>query len=118
MVFVVDNPSLWQSAEVCQPEPLLIKKFFRKWLNKQASFCQNLSASDWRNQDEYLSFVGKLQKLHPDLLFFDAKSSLCEKNGCLVFKDSYLLYNDFNHLSVYGSTIVANGLVKKILQIR
>ncbi|MDR1057728.1 MAG: acyltransferase [Coxiellaceae bacterium] len=120
IVFVIDNPTLKQGAEVCQPEPLPIKKFFRKIFKKgrMYNFCQNPTADSYCDQTEYLKVVDKLKTLYPEVVFFDSKLSFRDEKGggdYLLFKNSLLLYADFNHLSVYGGNLVAGDLIKKLL---
>ncbi len=45
--------------------------------------------------------------------FIDPNDSLCTNGKCLIIKDSEPVYSDQSHLSVYGSRIVFDDILKK-----
>lgn len=107
IIFIIDNPSLKESAERCQPQPFKLREFFISY----PSFCKNLKKNDFRDQNTYRQVINVIKKKNPDVFFFDPIDALCFNNECKLYKNNKLLYGDWNHLSIYGSQSVVNTFI-------
>jgi hypothetical protein len=45
---------------------------------------------------------------------YDPATRLCAHGRCNVFEGGRLLYGDYNHLSIYGSEIIARDLIHSL----
>lgn len=70
--------------------------------------------ADLRSHEMYDHFVDALQQENPDVVFYDPTRRLCQAGSCEVFEGGKLLYLDWNHLSIYGSAIVAPDLIAQL----
>ncbi len=110
VVFVIDNPSLKETAEKCYHPALRIRAYAKEY----PEFCRGAQPGDLKEQTEYLKFVEVLRKQHPEVLFYNPKDVLCPAGTCMIEKDGELLYGDNNHLSIFGSRLVVADLIAKI----
>ncbi len=51
----------------------------------------------------YLSVVDRLRILHPNAVFFDARSPFCDETTCYAKEGDEVLYRDGNHLNSVGA---------------
>lgn len=107
IIFFIDNPSLKETAERCQPRSLMLREIF----NPIPEFCSNLEDKDLRDQTAYRKVIDEIISKNPDVFYFDPKDALCPKNKCKLYDDGNLLYGDWNHLSIYGSQLIANTFI-------
>lgn len=56
------------------------------------------------------AMVNRLKQAHPDLIVFDARQYFCDSDRCYLSRNHQFLYRNENHLSVYGSALVAQHL--------
>tara|TARA_R110001583_G_scaffold91940_1_gene234052 strand:+ start:544 stop:2541 length:1998 start_codon:yes stop_codon:yes gene_type:complete len=110
VVYLIDNPTLQKSAELCAPKNISVRDSF----SSKENFCSNISKSDLRDQNQYFEFVDNLKNKNSNVDFFDSKSVLCPDEKCMLYSEGKLLYSDFNHLSIYGSLFVADALIKHL----
>lgn len=110
VVFVVDSPMLFESAERCYSPDLLVLKYLRE----TPQFCSGSLPQHRFDQSKYLNFVSSLKALRPDILYYDPNEFLCEREKCKVFHDGVLLYSDNNHLSKNGAKLLVEDMISKI----
>ncbi len=110
VVFVIDNPALKKSAQLCAPKPLWMRQAF----NSFPEFCNNLTDADFRDQTEYLKFIEEIRLRSKDVIFYSPSAVICPNRQCKIYHEGLLLYGDFNHLSKYGSLLVANDLILRL----
>ena len=90
------------------PEECLIGRPFG--LREVRSPCAvTRAAVDHRNR-RYRRLVGALAARIPELEVFDAQPLFCDGALCHAERDQRLLYQDGNHLSLFGSRLVATQL--------
>jgi hypothetical protein len=65
-----------------------------------------------KRQAQLRQIVAELEEKYPPLRVFDTSPLLCDDQVCDVQRGHMLLYRDSNHLSLRGSTYVAEALVK------
>jgi peptidoglycan/LPS O-acetylase OafA/YrhL len=84
----------------------------RAWL--QSRDCAVPRASYLERQRSMREFIQTELSNWPDLLIFDPINVFCDEKVCRMRKDDRFLYRDSNHLSIYGSYVVANDLRRVI----
>lgn len=109
IIFFVDNPSFKETAERCQPRSLFLRELF----NPYPDFCKDAKNTDLRDQNAYRQVINKIAQRNPDIFFYDPKDIICPNDRCNLFSDGNLIYGDWNHLSIYGSQLVANAFIDK-----
>jgi peptidoglycan/LPS O-acetylase OafA/YrhL len=109
VVFLIDNPTLQKTPEVC-----IKKLWLRSRFTAYPKFCKGLEKSDMRDQTEYLKLIDELKSKTKKVLFIDPKEVLCPNKKCALYSDGLMLYSDYSHLSIYGSTLIANDIVHKL----
>ena len=67
-----------------------------------------------RDAKSYRDLVFNVLKDYPSVKVFDTAKDLCDENYCYAKKDEKILYRDNVHLSLFGSDLIAQGLVKVI----
>lgn len=107
IVFVIDNPALGESADLCAPLHLPVRRYFYT----PPSFCTVPADIVLKDQSTYRGFVNELRTANADVAFYDPAGILCPAGQCHLFDGGQLLYGDDNHLSIYGSERVANDMV-------
>ena len=80
----------------------------RAWL--QPRDCAVPRASYVERQRSMREFIQAELSDWPSLLIFDPIGVFCNEEVCQMRKDGRFLYRDSNHLSIYGSLVVANDL--------
>lgn len=108
LIYFIDNPSLKESAERCQPHSLKIRNIF----NTPPPFCITATSNDFRDQGEYKKLVNMLKANNKDVYFYDPTPLICRNGECNIYDNGKLLYGDWNHLSIYGSQLVVNDFTK------
>ena len=67
-----------------------------------------------RDAKLYRDLVLNVLKDYPNVKVFDTAKELCDENYCYAKKDEKMLYRDAVHLSLYGSDLIAQSLIKVI----
>lgn len=112
VVFVLDTPDFLESPASCAPNPLPVRNRYRAVNN----LCDKLSVDRTQPRDVYTRFVRDLKRQSgAPIAFFDAYSLFCDESYCRVLDDGTLLFKDSNHLTDYGSKLVADRLQKQLL---
>lgn len=106
VVFVVDTPNFAESPAACAHNPLPIRNLFKS-VNSQ---CETLPLAATLPRDWYRGFVSDLSKRNPGIRFVDAYGLFCNASTCQVLDDGTLIFKDSNHLTDYGSKLVAATL--------
>ncbi len=52
------------------------------------------------------SMVDHLKEKHPNLIVIDLFEDFCNETRCIVEKDGYPLYVDYDHLNYYGALLI------------
>lgn len=107
VIFVIDNPTLKDSAERCVESQLRL----RSLIKEIPAFCDKTKMTDFKDHSKYKTFVESLAQ-PKNLYFFDSQAALCKDNICEIYDiNNRLLYSDNNHLSKYGSELVVKKIV-------
>ncbi|OOG35982.1 hypothetical protein B0B52_21920 [Polaromonas sp. A23] len=114
VVFIVDGPTFKESAEKCYHPAIKV----REWARDYPSFCKGATAADLKDNTEYLKFVELLRRRNPDVFFYSPQDVLCPGGVCMISKDTQILFGDDNHLSTFGSKLVASDLIRHLEAIR
>ena len=108
IIIVLDNPFLPYSPTACVGRNILMLQN-----NDKCSFprqmWESIPAYDW-----YKNIVENQYKLDMNISYYDTSKYLCDNKYCYISKNGNILYKDTNHLNLYGSLYVAEGLVKMI----
>ena len=100
VILVVGVPEIGFMPEEC----LLGRPFGLREVRSPCAVTR--AAVDHRNR-RYRRLVGALASRIPELEVFDAQPLFCDGALCHAEREQHLLYQDGNHLSLYGSRIVA-----------
>jgi len=109
-IFVIDNQTLIDSSQKCEVSSLKL----RNMLSKVPKYCKSLEPNDWLPTIRSDAIAEKLRTTFPNLIFFNPRQLLCEKNSCSIYKGNKILYADEHHYSTYGSELVAPYLIEII----
>ena len=108
VIFVVSTPRFNFNPAKCINRP------FRLIRSKTNELCR-MSRQDFeRDAKSYRDLVFNVLKDYPSVKVFDTAKDLCDENYCYAKKDEKILYRDNVHLSLFGSDLIAQGLVKVI----
>lgn len=110
VVFVIDNPSFGQNAQLCIQSPLKLREHFKS----RPSFCQNPDEVIVDTAARNSKFVQRLRHSFPNVFFYDSFDVLCRSGKCSIFDGEKILYDDPNHLSVYAGEISVNVLIEQL----
>lgn len=110
IIFVIDVPELGFPPRACVPtRPGSITGTIK------APCAIPRSEYDQRNA-VYRQIVEKVAASFPTVKIVDPSRTLCNDTYCWAMKDGNVVYRDDDHLSVYGSSIVAQQIFSKITQ--
>jgi len=112
VIFLIDAPVVTQDPSKCVRGGTQLRGYFQK----TPSFCGALESDDLVSNERYDYFINRLRSEHPEVIFFDPRPLFCPNNQCSLFKDGMLLYSDSHHLSIYGGSLVVNGLIDSLYQ--
>jgi len=113
VIFAIDNPALGFDPEACLMQRRPIEKFLSK-LRGKALLCPSEDTANLKDQSRYRTYMSELVTSYPDVLFYDPQKKLCSNGVCKMFDDGKLLYSDWNHLSKYGSSFLADDIFTQI----
>jgi hypothetical protein len=109
LVFIIDNPRISDDPVRCvQTRPI---ERFGIGGNNKCSISRETHENDLRGM-RYIT--ERLKAIAPNVLVYDPIDLLCNKSTCNVNFDGNVLYNYTDHLSEYGSAIVARNIRKKL----
>jgi hypothetical protein len=103
VVFIVDVPELGIEPQFCD-------------LSKPET-CQNSRVEIDRRIGEYRRLVRDVVKDFANVTLFDPTELFCDESVCHGIRDGQALYRDFDHLSLFGSSLVGDQLGPVILQL-
>jgi peptidoglycan/LPS O-acetylase OafA/YrhL len=109
IIFVVDNPELGFHPKECVD----MRRFHLTTWSPRNPCAVTREEFDIRNQ-EYRSLVFSILRSFPSVKVFDTVEALCDSKWCEARREGKFLYQDDNHLSVFGSEIIARRLMKSI----
>lgn len=95
-------------------ENLVIQAFAKRvpeWCN--GVHLRDYHFSNERGLGSYYELINQLQRDFSNVIFYDPNNILCRDQVCTVFNNGELLYEDFGHLSIYGSKYLADDFIKK-----
>ena len=103
VIFVVDNPGLPFNPDMC----LRIRPIHALWSPPIPDQCQAVDRSAMVSSVDYSKLVTALRRAAPEVIFYDPTGAICPGGRCNVFQGRELLWGDWNHVSTYGSRLVA-----------
>lgn len=109
VIFVLDVPELGFDPRRC----VEIHRF-QEYFTTPRDECGIEVATFKQRNLEYRNSVLQVLKKFPSVKIFDAASEICDSNWCSGTRDGRLLYRDDDHLSEFGSKLVARQLVELI----
>jgi peptidoglycan/LPS O-acetylase OafA/YrhL len=98
VVFILDNPELGFDPELCSDLSIARKK--------NPSCKVERSVVDARNL-EYRGLVMQAKTKHPGLQVIDTLKTICDDQYCYARRDGRYIYRDNNHLTTFGSLLLA-----------
>jgi hypothetical protein len=123
VVFVIDVPELGISPKSCVSN--LKRNLFGKTLtfvrNKRVGESCQISRKEYDARvTRYKELVYRVSSKFPNIIVVDPTSIFCDDKFCSGFvgdvNDSIPLYGDFDHLSEYGSILVANLIIEQMFR--
>ncbi|CAI8727079.1 acyltransferase family protein [Pseudomonas sp. IT-P395] len=108
IVVVLDNPTLPFDPSACVTRPFRITE-----KNDGCSFPRKVYDQDSVNS-AYNEIVQRVAKDFTNVKIIDLASLFCDSDSCYAAKGGKVLYNDRNHLSMYGSQYVAPYILKSL----
>ena len=110
VIYVRDTPGFRQSPANCAPNPLPIRNLFRS----SSENCSSLPMSATLQRDVYNHFVQALHQANGAMPLIDAYALFCDRTRCKETDDNTLLFRDSNHLTDYGSQLLAQRMALAI----
>lgn len=110
VLVVLDGPTLPFDPSACVQRPFRITE-----KNDHCSFQRTIFDQDTVNS-AYNEIVQRVAKDFINVQIIDLSSQLCDSDRCYAAKGGKVLYNDRNHLSMYGSQFIAPYIMKSLLQ--
>jgi peptidoglycan/LPS O-acetylase OafA/YrhL len=107
-IFYIDNYAFTKDPMNCVKSDLILRRRFANI----PSLCSGPKSNDILGHSDYDKFVTKLKALNPSVTFFDSRQTLCPNGKCKMFEGKKLLYSDINHVSIFGSELIANDLIQ------
>lgn len=109
IVFVIDVPELGFNPRACVPT--------RPWsiTGQTKEPCAITRAEYDRRNAAYRAVVKKVAASFPAVKVVDPSRVFCDDEYCWAMKDGKLTYRDGNHLSVFGSSLVAQQIFPDVL---
>jgi hypothetical protein len=107
--FVMDAPTLPFDPETCIEE-----RPFHRAATDAPPDCAMSRETLTRQRAGYNALVAGLQRAHPQLHVFDPTDLFCDATRCRAIIDGRLQYEDYHHLSTYGSARVARALLARV----
>lgn len=107
---------------VLRPTPE-IAEYINNCINQRFSFYQvfvpekqcQISLKSWQDKSSnYNLFIDKLKQKVPDIQIIDPLSRLCFSGICSAIDNNNLLYQDKDHLTMYGSKKVSELIYQKV----
>jgi len=123
VIFFIDpiGLPLDQTFHGYDPEACIIDKglYLKALMQRVPDWCNGIQMASYnfsneKGLDVYWKFINELKREFPNVIFYDPNRILCNKDVCSVFNDGKLLYEDFGHLSIYGSKFIVDDFVKII----
>ena len=103
VVVVLDVPELGFDVSDC---------IFDKPFHPRLADCRIPRSAVEARQQEYRAAIDGLHLRHPNLVVFDTLPLLCDEQFCYGIKDHHVIYQDNNHVGVYGSKLIGANLAK------
>ena len=107
VIFNIDNPEFIESPASYALNPLSIRNAYK---STKLNLHEKIPSDKTLSRDVYARFILDLGKRNKFLIFFDSYSIFCDEKSCQIFDDETLLFEDTNHLTHYGSKLVADKL--------
>jgi hypothetical protein len=85
---------------------------FDKPFHPRLTNCRLPRSAVEARQQEYRAVIDELHSRHPNLVVFDTLPLLCDEHFCYGIKDHHVIYQDDNHIGVYGSKLIGANLAE------
>jgi peptidoglycan/LPS O-acetylase OafA/YrhL len=103
VVVVLDVPELGFDIADC---------IFDKPFHPRLTNCRLPRSAVEARQQQYRAVIDELHARHPNLVVFDTLPLLCDEHFCYGIKDHHVIYQDDNHIGVYGSKLIGANLAE------
>lgn len=108
IIFVIDVPEMGFNPRACVPSrPWTITGKAKEPCGIPRSYYDQRSAA-------YRAIVQKVAASFPTVKIVDPSRTFCDEDFCWAMRDGKLAYRDDDHLSVYGSSIVAQQIFSNV----
>jgi hypothetical protein len=105
---LIDIPAVTKTPELCLERPFKVKAL-------QSDDGCSIPVSEYhRRADDFYILVSRLKSSFPGLLVYDPTNLFCGSGTCITKIKNRSLYSDTDHLSIFGSELVANGIAKEL----
>ena len=111
IIFVYDNPEINFDIASCVDSRSIDLSNARA-----RSSCAIPRALFEKHHLEYRDLMHSILKDYPAVKVVDSAKSLCDDQYCYALKNNEVLYTDFDHLSLAGSVLIAEEIIKAMGQ--
>ena len=106
VVMVLDNPELGFDITDC---------IFDKPFHPKLTDCRIPRSAVEARQQEYRAAIDGLRLRHPNLVVFDTLPLFCDEQFCYGIKDHHVIYQDNNHIGIYGSRLIGTNIARLLV---
>ena len=111
IIFVYDNPEInFDIASCVDSRSIDLSNALAR------SSCAIPRALFEKHHQEYRTLMHSILKDYPTIKVVDSAKSLCDDQYCYALKNNEVLYTDFDHLSLAGSVLIAEEIIKAMGQ--
>lgn len=107
IIYVLENPELGFNPKTC-----LNRLFIPSGYN-----CKLNRGNYIKRQQRYRKIIENLAKNYKNVKILDPEDIFCDDSYCYLYKDGKILYSDDDHVSKYGSFLIAKK-IRSLLNIR
>jgi peptidoglycan/LPS O-acetylase OafA/YrhL len=103
MFYLTENPEMNESPKSIIPRP------FDVWglHENPGEVARELHE---QRMSKYKASIAAANKMYPDIKIIEVDNYFCDANACFLSDGNNSLYNDMNHISVYGALSLAEKL--------
>lgn len=116
IIFAIDNPTLPDPSQ-CMPPRQTDFALLNRLLDRPLPDACTISYAQHLNETRaYRRHVAELQARHPNMLVYSPDHLLCDlsQGTCPVLKNGRFLYSYTDHLSDYGSGLIADEIMSLV----
>ncbi|RUM50241.1 MAG: hypothetical protein DSY47_02205 [Hydrogenothermus sp.] len=102
IIFILENPELGFDPKRC----------LKRWFLPIGNSCKIDKKEYLKRQQKYREQIKKIAKKFDNAVVVDIEDIFCDNKYCYVYKNGKSLYADDDHISLYGSFLIAKKVIK------